>query len=262
MSTAARLPTPAELERVLVDALFHEPDSELIDRPDWVQLRTPSSRWPNHNKVLLAQIEPGQEPRVVAEVIAEHRDRGARLQWSVGPSSSPSNLGQHIESAGIALLSRALGMVLPVPQHPLPGLDDLVVQEVGLQDVQTFARLSAQAWQQGDAFRDAVAHIVTLGLREPQLGARCWIAHYKGEAVATCNLRVVSQLGYFQGCAVKPAYRGRGLYQALLNYRLSVLRELGETMAVVWADAATSAGACKKLGFRTVCSAALYQSAG
>ncbi len=33
---------PQELERVLVDALAPTPDAVLIDRPDWVQLTTPS----------------------------------------------------------------------------------------------------------------------------------------------------------------------------------------------------------------------------
>ena len=45
---------PEGLYRVLFDATEREPDTEVIDRPDRIQLRTPSSPLVQHNEVLRA----------------------------------------------------------------------------------------------------------------------------------------------------------------------------------------------------------------
>jgi N-acetylglutamate synthase-like GNAT family acetyltransferase len=70
-----------------------------------------------------------------------------------------------------------------------------------------------------------------------------------GEAVGTTTLRLLPTIGYMQGGAVVPARRGRGLYRAMLHHRLAVLRELGITHAVIWADVSSSAPIARAIGF-------------
>lgn len=257
---ASGVPDPIRLERVLTDALSREPDSELCDEPGWIQLRTPSSPWPNHNKVLLAQLAAADVQRKIAEVLSDHRDRGARVQWIVGPSSAPTDLGSALRSAGLSSQGQMAGMIMPVPDQPHAPSKDLTLDEVGPAQVDEFAQVTADSWEMDDVFRDAAAHITRTEMRGGSPGTRRWIARHRGQAVGSCIIRVFPEFGYFQGCAVNPAFRGRGLYRAMIRFRLSVLRALGRDIAVVWANETTSGPVCNKLGFETICTATSYQS--
>lgn len=254
------LPSAAELERVLLNAVDREPDSELVDRPDWVQIKTPSSPRPNHNIVLRAQLAPDEVDATVAAVVAEHRARDAKLRWFIGPSSSPAELGVAVQAAGLTPLGDTLGMAMLVPEVAPPlGIAGLTVHEMGPQDVGTFAALTARAWERGSDFEEALLHIAGKSFQEPR-ATRSWIASLDGVPVASSHLRLLPGIGYFQGCAVLPAYRGRGIYRALLHHRLGELRSRGIRVAVVWADATGSGIACLKLGFATVCTAQFYEA--
>lgn len=252
------LPTAEALERVLVDAVAREPDSELIDEPTWVQVRTPSSPRPNHNVVLMARLRPDEVAAKVAEVAAEHQSRGARYRWVVGPSSSPAELGAHVEASGLRRLGNSLGMAMPVPSADRPlGVEGLTVHEVGPDDVDAYAALTARAWERPD-FEEAVAYITRKSFGFDS-GARSYLARLDGVEVASSYLRLLPGLGYFQGGAVLPQYRHRGIYRALLHHRLAVLRARGIPMAVVWAAAASSGIVCDSVGFTRICSAVFYE---
>jgi GNAT superfamily N-acetyltransferase len=263
---AMALPSAAELERVLIDAVDHEADSVLVDRPDWVQIRTPSSPRPNHNIVLRARLAADEVEAKVAEVAADHRARGAGFRWFVGPSSDPAGLGPSLLAAGLQVQGVSWGMAMEVPADDLPlGIEGLVVDEMRAQDVGEYAALTARAWGRPD-YEEAIRHIARKAFEPPvvtrdiETSTRSWIARLDGEAIASSHLRLLPGIGYFQGCAVLPAFRGRGLYRALLHHRLALLRTLGIPTAVVWANAATSGRACEKLGFATGCIGTFYES--
>lgn len=252
------LPTAEDLERVLVDAVAREPDSELIDEPSWVQVRTPSSSRPNHNVVLRARLRPDEVAAKVAEVAAEHQARGAKYRWVVGPSSSPAELEAHVQASGLRLLGKSLGMAMPVPPVDRPlGVAGLTVHEVGPDDVDAYAALTARAWQRPD-FEEAVAYITRKSFG-PDSTVRSYLARLDGVDVAGSHLRLLPGLGYFQGAAVLPQYRRSGIYRALLHHRLAVLRARAIPMAVVWAAAEGSAIVCGAVGFTRICSAVFYE---
>jgi len=256
------MPTPEALERVLFAAVDTESDSEVIDRRDWLQIRTPSSSRPNHNVVLRARLAPEHVEETVAEVIAEHRARNARVRWVVGPSSSPADLGVTLEAAGLGGMGHTLGMAMLVPNEDRPlGIAGLTLEAMRPSNLATFADVTTRGWERGADFKEAILHISRKALTEAA-PTRSWIARLDGNAIATSHLRLLPDMGYFQGCAVLPAYRGRGIYRALLNHRLAELRARGIGIAVVWADAAGSGIACRKLGFETVCTAGFYESPG
>jgi len=60
------------------------------------------------------------------------------------------------------------------------------------------------------------------------------------------------------GGVVLPAYRGRGLYRALVAARLGHALARGLELATSQAQAATSAPLLEHFGFRAVCELALY----
>jgi N-acetylglutamate synthase-like GNAT family acetyltransferase len=61
-----------------------------------------------------------------------------------------------------------------------------------------------------------------------------------------------------QGAATLTAYRGQGVYTALMAQRLADARAMGMEAAILQADRTTSAPICANLGFEEVCSIDLY----
>lgn len=252
-------PSAERLERVLVDATDRECDTELIDQPSWVQIRTPSSRRPNHNAVFLARLAPSEVGARVAEVAADHAARGAGYRWIVGPSSQPADLAKQVLASGARPSGLSLGMVTKVPDGELAlGVPGLSIQPLQTDNVDTFAAINRVAWERDDAFEATMRYLAQKGLREGS-DRISWIASLDGEPVAFCSVRMLPDLGYFQGCAVAPTHRRRGIYRALLRHRLNYLRMRGASYAAVWADASGSAITCRSLGFQTICSAEFFE---
>ena len=69
-----------------------------------------------------------------------------------------------------------------------------------------------------------------------------------------------SKIFYFGESILLPAYRGRGLYRALVAARLQHARTAGRTLATSHARESTSAPILERLGFATVCRFAMYYS--
>ena len=249
------------MEHVLLSATAREADSEIIDRPDRKQVRTPSSLRPNHNKVIVARFdsEPGANAGIAA-IVADHRERGARMNWFVGPSSSPANLGQRLLAHGLQVIGPSMGMGRVIGNDDFPlDLPGLTVKPVASEaDLHEYADVSVLAWERDQAFREAMVHIGRAAL-ERNLPTRSWIASIDGEPVATSHLRLMDECGYLQGCAVIPSRRRQGLYRALVHHRLAYLREQGLDLAVIWAAAGTSGQGCLKLGFSAVCEGTFYE---
>ncbi len=190
----------------------------------------------------------------------DHTSRNAAHSWFVGPSSAPADLGKRLVDHGYALVGPTLGMAREIGDDDLSmDIPGLTVREVRTEvDIQDFASASATAWERGGQFRDTIADITRKALAK---GAptRSWIASLGGEVVATSHLRFLPDCGYLQGCAVIPPRRREGIYRALVNHRLAVLREAGLRVAVIFAAANTSGQGCKALGFSTICEGEFYE---
>jgi N-acetylglutamate synthase-like GNAT family acetyltransferase len=254
---------PRRIERVLVDALDLCDDAELIDRDDWVQLITPSRPSSRLNEVCLARLSPDGADARIAAVVQAHRERGAELMWVVGPSSTPADLSARLERAGVPVLAHVRGMHMPVPAE-LPALPaGLVLEPVGPAQVQRFAEINTRAWGRGPAFRRDCEDTITRVLSRPRRNQRVWLVVQDGEDIGTSVLTLLPAsaptLGYFQGAAIVPEHRRRGVYLALVRHRLAQLRSLGIEHAVVWADRSTSAGVCERAGFVTRCTAVFHE---
>ena len=265
VATRQALPTAGEMERVLVEAVAREPDSELIERADWIQIRTPSSRRFNHNVVLRARVPAQDVDARVRAVAADHTRRGAAYRWVVGPSSHPGDaIIDALERGGASHSGRSLGMAMHTPSTALPAMAGLEVEAMRPETVDAYAELCARGFERTESsFAEALRYVGRRSFEGPPQTAS-FIATLHGEPVATSHLRLLPGLGlgYLQGCSVIPAYRGRGIYRALVYHRMEVLRERGVDRVVIWANASNAGIACGRLGFHTVCSADFYQCGG
>lgn len=249
----------AELERVLIDALMLTADAELIDRPDWAQLSTPSLAEPSRNGVYLARMSESDADARIAEVKQRYLDRGAGFRWVVGPSSTPADLSARLERAGIGKLATALGMVMAVPAEIPAVPEGLLVRPIEHDDIELYGQISMRAWERGPDFQRECERVAKDALAHEPCQNRMWLVYDRAEPVGIAVLTLLAKVGYFQGAAILPERRRQGFYQALLHHRLAVLRELGIEHAVIWADESTSAGVCSRVGFVPRCRAVFHE---
>jgi GNAT superfamily N-acetyltransferase len=249
----------AALWQVYVDALKRRSDSEVVDRPDWLQIRTPSSPHATHNRVARARLSAQRAPEVIAEVIADHAKRGAGFGWAVGPDSSPSELSDWLERAGIPKRGNMIGMAREVDEAPPSPLGvDLVVEPAQPGDAERIAEVNMRAQARSEAFRRSVEDAATRALSDPNSDTRYWLALHDEELVGTATLRLLSRgVGYLQGGFVLPAYRGRGIYRALTRARIEALSQRGFRHVIIWAND-ESAPICEKMGFRAMARGAYH----
>ena len=253
-------PDAEALWQVLVDAVVLGDDSERIARDDWVQVRTPSSPLLNVNKILRARLAPDEADRRIAEVLAEHRARGASFSWIVDAGSRPADLGERLVRAGMRPIGPAFGMVRAVPPAdfelppPPPGVQ---LERAIAGDEERLAELGARGWGE-PAYVPAIRAVARRVFAGECADIHYWLAQLDGELVGSATLRMMPGLGYMQGACVVPEARGRGIYKALLWARLAFLRARGVTHAVIWARERTSAPIAARMGFRAVTTAHFF----
>ena len=256
------LPTATVIERVLIDALDRLEGSVVIDEPDWVQLKTPSSSHSHHNVVSIARLDPRKAEARVHEVLEEYRSLDVHFRWVVGPSSRPDTLPTLLEAAGLRLIGVGAGMFMEIPAGAPKLMAGLEIRPATPEDVDAYTELTVRGADRGQQFADAArsAFMAAMGCEDRSF----WVAFLGAALVGTATLRLLpgpaAGLGYFQGATVDESYRRRGVYRALCLHRLDLLRRMGIRYAVVWADESTSAPGCEKLGFRRVCRAHFYET--
>jgi GNAT superfamily N-acetyltransferase len=247
------------LWRVIIDALDRPAGSTFEEHDDWVQLTTPSSPMPNHNKVLRARIAPGEADARIAEVLDEHRARGASLEWLVDHGSAPADLSERLTRAGAPMHGLMDGMHLAVREHRAPALPTGVdVAPAAVGDESAIARIARIGWNQGEAFERFLRGVARRAIEQPAQ-RRYWVARLDGEVVGWVTLFELASVGYLQGAAVLPEARGRGIYTALTHTRLTWLQARGIGTAVVWANPETSGPIVERLGFHHAARAKLHR---
>ena len=245
---------------MLVDALDHLPDSTLVDQDDWVQLRTPSSQYPNHNVILRARFTEDDADRRIDEALAEHAERGAGLRWVVDADSRPADLAERLTARGLPLLSPMVGMVRAVEGPPYPALPAGVrIVRVTEDDCERLGEIVSAGWERSAAYGRAAAELAQRAFAEQDDQVAFWLAYDGPTLVGSSMLRVLPGVGYLQGGSVIPAARGRGIYRALTWARIAELHRRGLPAVVIWANPDTSGPVARSLGFSPVTEAPLFE---
>jgi GNAT superfamily N-acetyltransferase len=262
--TEAPTYTPAMLERVLADAAAIAPDAELIERDGWVQVTSPSRPESSRNGVFISRLDHldgAQIDERIAEVSRYYRERNSGFRWIVGPSSTPEDLSARLTQAGITVFGVALGMHMHVPMQAPALPPTLDIRQVERDNIDTYVDVSVRGWGAAARSRAETETLTRLMFTESSR-QRAWVVYENGEPVGTSVLCILPGVGYFQGGAVLPERRRRGIYMSLLHHRLALLRGLGIEHAVIWASETTSAGVCASAGFVPLCRAVFHDHRG
>jgi GNAT superfamily N-acetyltransferase len=135
----------------------------------------------------------------------------------------------------------------------------LTVEPVGPDDAERFARTVLGAFFEPPHAPPAdLVAVATAGVSVPS--ATCWLAQVSGHAAGGASSFATAGVMLFAGDGVLPAFRGRGVHDALLGARLAAAARLG----CAWAATCTVPGStsqrnAERLGFRVAYARLLFR---
>ncbi len=242
------------------DALAHElyvvprgarvrvPGMEIIERPGWSQLITPSFRDGGLNEVAYSALDEEEADAVIDATIADYRRRGLCFRWSVLPGSRPADLARRLARRGLErseTVAVARSCAPLVDATPDPGI------RVALADASTidaYSAVMAAGWGvPAGPFADY--HRRALSASERHL---FHLATHDDQVIGGAAAVLFERSVFLIGAVVLPSARGRGAYRALVDARLAAAAAQGIDLATSYAMAATSAPILQRLGFTAI----------
>lgn len=231
-------------------------DTQIIERPGWYQLVTPSTGTSQGNEVALSQLAAADVDRVVDETVATYAAHRVPFKWAVGPLTEPADFGAALDRHGFTSYP-VRGMAIEPTQwtpRPLRGVSVELVSEANLAEYY-------DTWSRGwDVVSPDPAEWRAEHTRAIATGRfHFYLARVDGEPAGTAGFIMKPRCAYLIGGNVLPAFRSRGLYRALLDARLAAVASRGIPLAVTHAREATSAPILERLGFESVFRSFVYR---
>lgn len=231
------------------------PDTQIIDRPGFLQVITPSLKRGGLNQVIFSALDEGEAERVIDETIAMYRAQGVRFRWTLLPGSRPDDLAERLARRGlkpvdIRAMYRETEKALELAQS-----DEIRVEDVSGSNVDIFTDAMAMAW--GMASEPLRAFHRRL-IERPARDYRLFLAYYRDRPAGGASYTSFSRSVYLVGGAVHPEYRGKGVYRALVDARLRAAAASGRIVATTQAQVRSSAPILERLGFETLCAFPVY----
>jgi GNAT superfamily N-acetyltransferase len=222
--------TVPSLEELAEDTLAHvlpQPATERIDRGDLVFTST-------GNTATVSRIRLGHVAAAVAWARAEASERGVpRLEWWVGWHATPSDLGERLLALGLARDDEAAVLTGMTCAAEPPAAPDVEVRRIETLEEQLAAlEVDWEVWDHRDRERRAE----TERRRFDPTGTVHHFAAYADGRPVGFGRAVDMEAGVaLLGGAVLPAYRGRGVYRALVHARWEHAAARGTPLLVVQA---------------------------
>lgn len=243
------------------EAEFNPPGVTVVDRPDRLLWRTPSSSI-YANKVVRATFSEENAEAGISEVMGFFAAEEKPFSWWVGPSSGPDSLERRLLDRGLRQTDMYEGVALlrnhamPMRRHP-----DVTVAAVETEpEVRALVQVNAQVWGYSDKDQEGMARerLDYLALAARRGGYL--LAYLGGKAVGTASYRYSStgEVLYLTGAATLPDYRGRGVFTEMVRWRLADAAAKGCRMATCLAREGTSAPILGRLGFEKYLTLPVY----
>ena len=220
---------------------------------------------PGPNSVSWIRCRPDEADEVIREARATIAPRHLPVMWTLDPETEPPDFADHLAAHGIhpdPQGSEFAVMVLPIDATlEAPPVDGLEIRDA-LADLPTFTSAVAAG---AEAFGQVPSPLQARGAKEEMAmlerrrlnmlaaGNRHWLlALVDSEPAGAGGLALFPPGGAtVNGGAVRPKFRGRGIYRALVAARLEIARRAGVAGLAVWGGD-MSGPILAGLGFETV----------
>ncbi len=239
-------------------ALIPLADTQIIERPGWWQLITPSLKRGGMNEVICSELKDADT--VIAETIATYMKLDVRFRFIPYPGKSSIDLVARLERSG---LSRWEGFAMAAATEEASAgsaagaeeRGDLAVEQVNAATLAEFTRVVAEGWQMDAA---AVEPLHRQMLAHPARRHHLFLGRKEGVAVAAASYVATFRSAYLIGGVTLPQSRGRGLYRSLVGARLRHASARGLRLCTTLARATTSAPILSRLGFQQICALPVF----
>ena len=237
------------------------PGTEVIETPRYRIVLQPDYPVAGPNSVAFIRCRPEEAGEVIAEVRSIVAARHLPLMWTLDPETEPADFATHLERHGIfpdPHGPEADVMILPVSARLEPVAVDGLEMHDALRDLELFRLADAV---NAEAFGSRIVEDDPDGIASQDRRRRNWLeagnrrlllATVHGEAAGSAGLGLFPPGGAtINGGAVRPRFRGRGVYRELVRVRLEIAREAGVPGLGVWGGH-MSAPILSRLGFEKV----------
>lgn len=250
----------ADLERT--DALWPQVDG-LVEYANIPGVRANYSDDPFYmaNRVSAARLTTGTAVPAIKEVISFFASRNLEFAWSVGPLSTPANLGELLEEHGFHVAARADGLFLEHLERTDFVPHGFTITELPIAEYRTVVPTMAEGFDmpiESSERSHRILHAVSDRVRVRLYTVR----PDRDRAPVACAYTTYfpdSTTALLSGAAVLPDYRGRSLYRALLHRRINDAIDDSLTTLLVVANRETSAPICRRFGFTRICETTYYR---
>ena len=262
----------AAVSQTLIDFANHHrqqaaPGIEVIATPRYQVTLQPDFPIPGPNSVAWIRCRRDEADDVIREARATIAPRHLPVMWTLDPETEPEDFAAYLAAHDVHPESHAPAvdvMVLPIDAHiESPAIAGLEIHDA-LADLATFRRadaVNAEAFMSRTLSDDPELIESQERRRRNQIAAGdrfVLLATVDGEPAGTGGLTLAPPTaGMINGAGVRPKFRKRGVYHALVAARLEISRRAGVEGLVVW-GAPSSAPILARLGFQKVGSRRFY----
>jgi GNAT superfamily N-acetyltransferase len=244
----------AELAEDVEVLLPDSPNTVRLELPDCVLLHQVGMSYPPASGAYRLRFEPAIVDDRIAAVREWFRGHGREeFVWWIGSSATPSDLETRLLEQGATPWEDGViaSMLTEQPPPEVPGIE--------VRRVETFEEFVVGreiAWATaGFTEQQAAETRATLPgkweeRRRTDNGAS-YVAYVDDEPVASGDMIFLPFASFLSGASTKPAYRGRGVYRALVRARWDEAARRG-TPALIVGAGRMSRPILERIGFRAV----------
>lgn len=214
---------------------------------------------PLFNGVMATRLAPDAVDPAIDRVIAEFRRRKLPLEWTVGTSTRPREIGPRLEAKGLRHVLRVPGMAMSLdelPEEPAPpGVT--VGRVVSRRDLESALRIALTTFEIPVELTDRLADLEGGMPASHRANTQFFVGRFRGRPVASSVLFSSAGVAgvYFVGTLA--GVRGRGIARAMTAAALREGRDRGYLVGVLQATA-MGIPVYRRLGFRTYSEFAIY----
>ena len=220
------------------------PGVEVVATPRYQLQLVPDFPIPGPNNVSWIRCTEAEVEDVISEARATAAAQNLPLAFILDPDSRPPDLSRRLLALGLTPDDdgdKNAVMVLPATARLEPAhVDGLVIRD-GLADLESFTaaeRVAAEAFESvpfGEPMDIDAQRERRFANHRATPGRRMVLATVDGEPAGSGSMTVLGPDGaMMNGGAVRPKFRARGVYRAMVAARLEIARDTGTAGLIVW----------------------------
>jgi GNAT superfamily N-acetyltransferase len=214
------------------------------------------------NCVHLARLTPENVHLKIDETVEYFKSRKLPLQWSIGPSTRPIDLGEHLQAKGFTKVSGdtpGMAVELDSMNDDFPEQSGFTIKPV--EDVETLKDW-IQAATEGFGLKQSSSELLfeiesEIGFSE-HLPRRSYVGYLDGKPVSNSMLLMASGVAGLFAVSTISEERRRGIGTLISLFPLKEARERGYRVGVVHSSD-MGYGVYRRLGFEDYCKIELYR---